>query len=74
MEEVCELPNGAMLYRRANTAGGHTYYSDEIGCGVLVWDTCCVAPSTLTAAITEEWRRRMAEQREAQEREEARET
>lgn len=64
MEEVCELPNGATLYRQANAAGGHTYWSDEIGGGVVVWDTVLVAPSTLTAAITEEWRRRITEQRE----------
>jgi len=46
------LPNGAHLYRKPNGAGGFTYYSDEIGGGVTVWDTCLVADSTLLAALT----------------------
>lgn len=63
-EEVCELPNGATLYRQKNGAGGYTYYSDEIGGGVMVYDTCLVAASTLMATLTEEWRRKIAEQRQ----------
>lgn len=46
------LPNGAHLYRKPNGVGGFTYYSDEIGGGVAVWDTCLVAESTLLAALT----------------------
>lgn len=45
------LPNGAHLFRKPNGAGGYTYYSDEIGGGVTVWDTCLVAESTLLAAM-----------------------
>lgn len=48
------LPNGCTLYRRANEAGGRTYYSDEIGGGVWVWDTALVDSSTLIAALNHE--------------------
>ena len=54
MTESVELPNGCMLFVENNAAGGRTYWSDEIGGGVVVWDTCLVASSTLLAAITEE--------------------
>lgn len=53
------LPNGHELYRADNNAGGHTYYSDEVGDGVVVWDTCLVDSSTLLAAILEEHRYQM---------------
>ena len=52
--EVGLLPNGCMLFVEDNAAGGRTYYSDEIGGGVVVWDTCLVASSTLLAAIVAE--------------------
>lgn len=48
------LPNGCTLYWKTNEAGGRTYHSDEIGCGVLVWDTALVASSTLIAAMNKE--------------------
>lgn len=48
------LPNGNTLFWKLNEAGGRTYYSDEIGGGVVVWDTCLVDHSTLLAAITTE--------------------
>ena len=48
------LPNGCSLYYQDNKVGGRTYYSDEIGGGVLVWDTCLVDESTLLAAMTQE--------------------
>lgn len=60
-EEVCELPNGCRLYREPNKAGGYTYYSDEIGGGVMVWDTCLVAAESMLAAIVEERKRYVAE-------------
>ncbi len=37
-----------------NGAGGRRYYSDEIGDGVLVWDTSLVAESTIMAALLKE--------------------
>ena len=61
MEIVAQLPNGCALYRKPNEAGGHTYYSDEVGGGVLVWDTSLVEFSTLLVAIAEETRRRRQE-------------
>lgn len=57
-EEVCQLPNSGHLYRQKNAAGGYTYWSDEVGGGVLVWDTCMVGEDTLLCAMTEEMRRR----------------
>lgn len=45
------LPNGGHLYVAKNEAGGYTYYSDEIGGGVVVWDTALVDASTLIVAI-----------------------
>lgn len=45
------LPNGAHLFRKPNGAGGYIYYSDEVGGGVTVWDTCLVAESTLLTAM-----------------------
>ena len=54
---VCRLPNNATLYRESNGVGGHRYWSDEIGGGVCVWDTCLTDESTLLAAIVEEQRR-----------------
>ena len=57
MEDICELPNGCHLFRKPNEAGGYTYYSDEVGGGVMVWDTCLVGEETLLSAIVEEKRR-----------------
>lgn len=48
------LPNGCTLYVKNNLAGGRIYYSDEIGGGAPVWDTCLVDQSTLIAAINAE--------------------
>lgn len=42
---------GYTLFREPNAAGGHTYTSDEIGGGVLVWDTVLVGESTLLEAM-----------------------
>jgi hypothetical protein len=64
MEEVLGfLPNGATLYRETNGVGGHRYWSDEVGGGVCVWDTCLVDVSTILAAVVEEQRREHIEAR-----------
>lgn len=42
---------GLSLYRQPNDVGGYTYWSDEIGGGVFVWDTSLVDNRTLRAAI-----------------------
>ncbi len=48
--EYC-LPNGCTLYYKDNGAGGRKYFSDEIGGGVDVWDTCLVDEGTLLYAM-----------------------
>lgn len=48
------LPNGNTLMWKPNEAGGRTYYSTEIGGGVIVWDTCLCEVSTLQAALNVE--------------------
>ena len=51
---LCNLPNGCSLYFKENEAGGRTYYSDEVGGGVPIWDTALVDMSTLLAVMTED--------------------
>lgn len=53
-KEITALPNGCTLYMKENEAGGRTYFSNEIGGGVTIWDTCLVDESTLLAAIVYE--------------------
>lgn len=48
------LPNGCTLYIADNEVGGRRYMSDEVGGGVVVWDTAVVDASTLLAAIVTE--------------------
>ena len=55
-ELIHGLPNSCTLYWKQNEAGGRTYYSDEIGGGVMVWDTALVSRSTLLAALVQEER------------------
>ncbi len=65
LEEVGTTPGGHTLFREPNGVGGHRYWSDEIGGGVMVWDTCLVGEDTLLQAIAEEIRRKMNEARNA---------
>jgi hypothetical protein len=53
VEEIAILGNGCCLFRERNNAGGYTYYSDEIGGGVMVWDTCLVDEETILTAIAD---------------------
>lgn len=69
MSDIGRLPNGNHLFRNKNTAGGYTYFSDEIGGGVLVWDTCLVNESTLLAALVAEHTRKAKENRAKRQRE-----
>jgi len=50
----CRLPNGCTLYWKRNEAGGRTYFSDEVGGGVMVWDTCLCDESSVLAAMVKE--------------------
>ena len=61
MENLGVLPNGPHIYRKRNTAGGWTYYSDECGCMHMVWDTCLTNESTLLAVMLCEQHRRYIE-------------
>lgn len=54
LELVITLPNGHSLYREKNEVGGHRYWSDEIGGGVMVWDTSLVSHQTLLFALAAE--------------------
>lgn len=56
LELVVDLPWGS-LYREENGVGGHRYWSDEVGGGVLVWDTSLVNRDTLLAAMAAEGER-----------------
>ena len=66
-ELVEKMPNGCAIYRQPNSVGGYTYFSDEIGGGVVVWDTALVNESTLLRAIALEHERSSEEQRAARE-------
>ena len=54
LEKVCELPGGFMLYVQKNGAGGRSYYSDEIGDGVLIYDTCLHGQGSILTALAVE--------------------
>src|ERR1019366_125584 len=56
MRKVTDLPNGHELFVEDSEAGGHTYWSDEVGGGVVVWDAALVDAATLLAAMVEEER------------------
>ncbi len=48
------MPNGHGLFWKTNEAGGRTYYSDEVGGGVIVMDTALQDPSTILFALSME--------------------
>lgn len=50
-EDLGTTPTGCHLFRKPNGVGGYIYFSDEIGGGVVVWDTALVNESTLLTAI-----------------------
>lgn len=66
VEDVCDLPGGHKLHRQPNGAGGWAYFSDQIGGGVVVWDTSLVDQTTLLIAMAEEGKRADAEARAAE--------
>ena len=49
--EVGETNRGYKLYVEDNAVGGRSYWSAEIGGGVLIWDTCLACPESLELAI-----------------------
>ena len=52
--ELRQDSRGNTLFVTDNPVGGHTYWSDEIGGGVMVWDTCLVSEEMLKLAIKAE--------------------
>ncbi len=54
MDVVTEDSMGHTLFVEDNGVGGKRYWSDEIGGGVLVWDTCLVSVEMLKLAIKAE--------------------
>lgn len=55
LKEVGKTERGHTIFREPNGVGGHRYWSDEIGGGVMVWDTCLAAPETLRACLRIEY-------------------
>lgn len=51
LEEVAKDSRGNALYAKDNEVGGRTYWSDEVGGGVYVWDTSLVSREMLELAI-----------------------
>lgn len=49
----CQSGNNS-LYREPNEVGGHRWWSDEVGGGVVVWDTSLVDAQTLRDALEAE--------------------
>lgn len=51
-EPIAEFISGNyMIYVFKNSCGGLTYISDEIGCGLIVWDTSLINKQTLLDCI-----------------------
>lgn len=57
LEEIGRDSRGNRLYVEANEVGGHRYWSDEIGGGVVVWDTSLVSEEMMRLAIDAETKR-----------------
>ena len=54
MEEIGQDSRGHRLYRDVSEVGSNRYWSDEIGGGVLVWDTALVSPEMMRLALAKE--------------------
>lgn len=61
IEDLGPTPKGAHLFRGPDGAGGYSYFSDEVGCGVSVWTTSLVDEGTLLAAMFHEHKRKYEE-------------
>jgi hypothetical protein len=51
LTHIGETKRGYQVFVEDNTVGGHTYWSDEVGNGVVVWDTSLVSKETLQLAL-----------------------
>lgn len=54
LKEAAQDSRGNTLFVEDNGVGGHRYWSDEIGGGVVVWDTSLVSEEMLRLAIDAE--------------------
>lgn len=54
LKEVCQDSRGNTLFVEDNEVGGRRYWSDEIGCGVVVWDTSLVSSEMVKLALAAE--------------------
>ena len=52
--EIGKTSRGYTVYRELNEVGGYRYWSDEIGGGVVAWDTCLVSVETLEFCLAYE--------------------
>jgi len=59
--DLITLPNRCNLWWRNNGAGGRTYYTDENGIDMIIWDTALTGIETLICAINQENHLRFAE-------------
>lgn len=62
LQLVGETERGYEVFREPNRVGGHTYWSTEVGNGVVVWDTSLVSRGTLQLALNLEDARHAEEQ------------
>jgi len=62
-----QLPNGHTCFIEDNGAGGRRYISDEIGGGVIVYDTCLTDQSSVLACLAKEAEIEIAEWRKIDE-------
>jgi len=51
LNHIASDSRGNQLYVEDNKVGGHTYWSDEVGGGVMVWDTALVSREMLKLAV-----------------------
>lgn len=56
MKEVGRTPQGYTIFEEDNEVGGKRYWSDEIGGGVMIWDTSLGSIESLEFVIALEKR------------------
>ncbi len=57
LEQIAGDARGNRLYVEMNGVGGHRYWSDDIGGGVVIWDTNLASIEMLELAIAHEKKR-----------------
>lgn len=54
LKEIGKTNRGYTIFVQDNEVGGKTYWSDEIGGGVIVWDTSLVSRESVEFALSKE--------------------